>query len=330
MTSPRAALERVFAALERVVTALIYPWCLLRRRAGGPVRVPILMYHQVGPALDGVPGGSDRVTPARFETQMRAITDSGYRVIPFAALVDAIRDGTMGALRRCVVLTFDDGYRGQFVFAYPVLRRRRMPATFFVVAGSLGSMSILPHLSGGPPRPRSGAAPPPAWLPLSADEVREMAAGGMGIGSHALTHRSLGCLRSSERSFELRRSKEILELDAAAVVDQFAYPFGSPAYGDLDPAAEEALRAAGYAGACTTVVGRAGALSDRLALPRVPVDDDDGPFRLRCKLAGAYDWVGPVKLLWQSLVPRRERVNAESQEAPGAGPALTVHEHPGH
>jgi len=58
MTFVRAALERIFAALERAFTALVYPWCLLRERAGCAVRVPILMYHQVGPALDSVTGGS--------------------------------------------------------------------------------------------------------------------------------------------------------------------------------------------------------------------------------------------------------------------------------
>jgi len=326
----RAALEHIFAALERVVTALVYAWGLARGRGRGEVRVPILMYHQVGLALEGVPGGSDRVTPARFETQMQAIADAGYRVIRLATLVGAIRDGRIHELRRSVVLTFDDGYRGQFAFAYPVLKRRRLPATFFVVAGSLGSMSLLPHLSGGPPFPRSGAPPSPAWLPFSPDEVREMTAGGMSIGSHALTHRSLGCLRPSERSVELRRSKEILERDAGAPVDLFAYPFGSPAYGDLDPAAQEALGDAGYAAACTTVIGRAGALSERLALPRVPVDESDGPFRVRCKLAGAYDWVGPIKLLWQLTVPRLDRVNATAPPEPETAPAWTIHEHPGH
>jgi hypothetical protein len=124
--------------------------------------------------------------------------------------------------------------------------------------------------------------------------------------------------------FEARRSREALERDTGARVDLFAYPFGSPAYGDLDAGTEEALHEAGYAAACTTEVGRAGESSDRLALPRIPVEESDGPFRIRCKLAGAYDWVGPIKLVWQSLVPRRERVNAESSEATGAGPVLTI------
>ena len=328
MRLARAALEGIFTALERLVTALVYPWCLWRAR--GAVRVPILMYHQVGPALAGIAGGNDRVSPARFATQIEAIAGAGYRVVPLATLVGAIREGRIHELRRSVVLTFDDGYRGQFAFAYPVLQRKRLPATFFVVAGSLGSMSPLPHLAGGTPHSRFPAAPSPAWLPLSPDEVREMAAGGMCIGSHALTHRSLGCLRPAERAFEARSSKAILEHQSGATVDLFAYPFGSPAYGDLDAAAEEALDAAGYAAACTTVVGRVAAGSDRLALPRIPIDANDGPLRIRCKLAGAYDWVGPMKLLWQSTVPRLERVNAEAPEATGAGPALTIHERPGH
>ena len=330
MSFVRATLERIFALLERVVTALVYLGCLLRRRGRGAVRVPILMYHQVGPALDGRPESADRVSPARFETQMQAIADAGYRVIRLATLVGAIRDGRIRELRRTVVLTFDDGYRGQFVFAYPVLRRRRLPATFFVVAGSLGSMSLFPHLTGGTSLSRLPSDSAPAWLPLSPDEVREMAAGGMSIGSHALTHRSLGCLRPSEQSFEARASKVILEHEIGDRVDQFAYPFGSPAYGDLDPAAEETLDANGYAAACTTVVGRAGESSDRLALPRVPICESDGPFRIRCKLAGAYDWVGPIKLLWQLTVPRLDCVNATSTEEAGMGPALTIHGHPGH
>jgi peptidoglycan/xylan/chitin deacetylase (PgdA/CDA1 family) len=326
----RAAIEAIFAVLERVVTTLIYPWCLLRQRATGPIRVPILTYHQVGPAVAGLTGGNDRVSPARFATQIEAIAGAGYRVVPLATLVDAIREGRIHELRRSVVLTFDDGYRGQFAFAYPVLRRKRLPATFFVVAGSLGSMAPLPHLAGGMPFSRLHAAPSPAWLPLSTDEVREMAAGGMCIGSHALTHRSLGCLRPSEKAFEARSSKAILEHESGATVDLFAYPFGSPAYDDLDAVAEEVLVATGYAAACTTVVGRAGAGSDQMALPRIPIDASDGPFRVRCKLAGAYDWVGPLKLLWQSKVPRLERVNAVSFGGPETGFAQTIHEHPGH
>jgi hypothetical protein len=33
---------------------------------------------------------------------------------------------------------------------------------------------------------------------------------------------------------------------------------------------------------------------------------------MRCKLAGAYDWVGALKSRWQALAPREERVDLGS------------------
>jgi peptidoglycan/xylan/chitin deacetylase (PgdA/CDA1 family) len=213
-------------------------------------------------------------------------------------------------LGRAVVLTFDDGYRGQFAFAYPILRWHRLPATFFVTAGYLGTNRFFPHLALETAAAGNGASPSPAWLPLSWDEVKEMAGHGIGIASHAVSHRSLGRLAAEEAEFEVRRSKEVLERRLGIRVDLFAYPFGSRAYGDFDRGIEDILRGTGYRGACTSVVGRSGPGVDPLALPRIPMEDGDGPFRVRCKLAGAYDWVGVVKSLWQRLAARQERVDA--------------------
>ena len=69
------------------------------------------------------------------------------------------------------------------------------------------------------------------------------------------------------------------------------------------------LGAQGYAAACTTVIGRCAADADPYAMPRIPMDETDGPFRVRCKLAGAYDWVGRVKSLAQRLLAREDRVD---------------------
>jgi peptidoglycan/xylan/chitin deacetylase (PgdA/CDA1 family) len=306
--APRHLLEGLFFALERAVTALLYPWCALRERLGTSVRVPIFMYHQVSRPLKGVASCRDGVSPGRFERQIRAILDAGYRVIPLETLIRELRSGTP-EVRRCVVLTFDDGFRGQFVYAYPILRRHRLPATFFVIAGHVGEYAFFPHLAFDRSAGGRGGAPSPAWLPLSWDELREMARSGIDIGSHSLSHRSLGLLGAGEAAGEVRRSREILERGAGARVEFFAYPFGSRAYGDFDRGIRDVVRDAGYGGACTTVVGRTARGADPFALRRIPIEDSDGPFRIRCKLAGAYDWVGPVKSLWQRLVAREERVD---------------------
>ena len=306
MRALRRAFETLFFLIERAVTAALYPVCLLRKTLGGPARVPILMYQQVG----GRPSCHDRVSPERFERQIRAILDAGYRVIRLSELIHALEQGQVGDLRRAAVLTFDDGYRGQFVFAYPVLRWNRLPATFFVTPESIGTNTFFPHLSFLNTTRESETSPPLAWLPLSWDEVREMAGHGIDIESHAVSRRSLGHLAAAEAAFEARRSKELLERRLGVPVDLFAYPFGWEAYGDFHRGIQDILRATGYRAACTTVVGRSGPGVDPLALPRIPMEQRDGPFRVRCKLAGAYDWVGAVKSLWQRLALREERADA--------------------
>ncbi|HKN47469.1 MAG TPA: polysaccharide deacetylase family protein [Candidatus Polarisedimenticolia bacterium] len=305
----KRALERLFFVVESVVTALIYPFCLLRDRLAGQAGIPILMYHQIGRPVDGKRFCRDSVSPERFEAQMGALLEAGYEVVPLSGLVPGPQGLPREAPGRRAVLTFDDGYRDQVVNAYPILRRRRLPATFFLVAGSIGRPDPLPHLSLQDTDVREGG-PASGWLPLAWEEIEMIAAGGIAIGSHGLSHRSLGTMSHEEAEVEARRSREILGERLGIPVDLFAYPFGSEAYGDFDVEIQAILSAAGYRAACTTVIGRNGGGADRLALRRIPMQERDGPFRVRCKLAGAYDWVGMMKALWQRLVPREERVEA--------------------
>lgn len=307
MSMLKRVLSRIFFRMERAVTAALYPLCRLREAFSGTVRVPILMYHQVGPPVGG-PARTESMSPLSFERQMHAILDAGYRVVALHDLVRILDEGRVEDLRRSVVLTFDDGYRGQFVFACPVLQRLRLPSTFFVTTGLVGKPAFLPHLA--IPKAPGEATPPLAWLPLSWDEVIEMSRQGIDIGSHAVTHRSLGRLADREAELEAWTSKETIERRAGIRVELFAFPFGSAARGDFDRGLQETLRASGYRGACTRVIGRCGPDSDPLALPRIPMEEGDGPFRVRCKLAGAYDWIGPFVSLWQRLTERDERADA--------------------
>lgn len=319
MSMLKRVLSRLLVPIERAVTAALYPACRLREALSGTVRVPILMYHQVGPPVGG-PARTESMSPLSFERQVHAILDAGYRVIALHDLVRVLESGRVEDLRRAVVLTFDDGYRGQFAFACPVLQRLRLPSTFFVTTGLVGKPAFLPHLA--IPKAQDETTPPLAWLPLSWDEVKEMARQGIDIGSHAVTHRSLGRLAGREAELEAWTSKEALERRAGIRVELFAFPFGSAARGDFDRGLQETLRASGYRGACTRVIGRCGPDSDPLALPRIPMEEGDGPFRVRCKLAGAYDWVGPFVSLWQSLterdVPEESAIPLDAR-APRAG-----------
>ncbi len=304
--SVRDLAERLFFVVERVVTATLVPWYALLARVG-QVQVPVLMYHQVTHD-SGARLSDDAVSEAGFETQMRALVAHGFRVIGLRELLDRLDDGRIETLRGAAVVTFDDGYRDQVRLAAPVLRRLGLTATFFLVTGQIDRGGPFPHLR--EQFARAGAEPPDGWHVASWEESGALIAMDQSVGSHSVTHRSLGLLDGGGLMAEVADSRAGLERHLGVPVDLFAYPFGSVAYGDVTPAVRSALRAAGYRGACTTAIGRNGGAADPLAIRRIPVDRTDGPFRIYAKLIGAYDWVGVVKTAWQSRVSRRELVDS--------------------
>jgi peptidoglycan/xylan/chitin deacetylase (PgdA/CDA1 family) len=271
------------------------------------------MYHQIGRPVHRVKACEECVSPVRFERQMRALIDAGYRAVTMTQLAEDLpRLGTEAPPQRTAVVTFDDGLSGQFVNGYTVLRRLGLVATFFLVAARLGTREFQPHLQMPQHPVDTPDSPESDWRTMAWEQAGEMVSSGMEIGCHSLTHRSLGALAPAELDAEVRRSKHMLEHRLGTSVTAFAYPFGSRAYDDVNPNVERAVSAAGYRAACTTTVGSNDRETPPFALRRIPIEERDGPFRMRCKLAGAYDWVGAVKSRWQTLAPREERVDLGS------------------
>lgn len=100
------------------------------RRIGGP-RVSVLMYHRVH--SEGDPLGLT-VKPDSFDRQLRLLKDR-YPVVSLDQAVEELGAGTLN--RHVFVITFDDGYRDNFLHAYPILSRHGIPATIFVTCEPL-------------------------------------------------------------------------------------------------------------------------------------------------------------------------------------------------
>ncbi len=65
-----------------------------------------------------------------FERQMQMLAER-FRVVPLREIVQAIRAGK--TLERTCAITFDDGYRGNYLYAAPILERLGFTAAFFVI-----------------------------------------------------------------------------------------------------------------------------------------------------------------------------------------------------
>lgn len=116
---------------------------------------------------------------------------------------------------------------------------------------------------------RAGA--PADCRPMNWDQLREMRAHGMEVGSHGVDHNMLSKLPYARMVAEVVGSKRVLERELGGAVSVLSYPVGGPDAYDGDTI--EAVRAAGYRMACSYIGGVAAVgESSRYALPRLSVE----------------------------------------------------------
>ncbi len=220
---------------------------LLRRKAA------IVVFHRVGTrSEDGLPGCTTQ--------EFRAYCDffaEYFRVISLGELLDRLGRGE--DVSRCLVITFDDGYRDNYDVAAIELAHRGLPACFFVVTGLVGSRTAPPWSTAG----RTELE----WL--SWEQLGLLAARGFEIGSHTVHHVDLGRLTAADALREITDSKRRLEQALRTPVRYFSYPYGGR--DQMPDAYRTLLRPVGFACCLSAYGGVVTPGTDPLHLPRIPV-----------------------------------------------------------
>jgi peptidoglycan/xylan/chitin deacetylase (PgdA/CDA1 family) len=92
----------------------------------------ILTFHRVRPAKEDAfqPNGSLEITPQFLDEVLTSLDAEGVEIV---ALDEAYRRLMAGErTRRFVALTFDDGFRDNLEYAWPILKRHQAPFTIYV------------------------------------------------------------------------------------------------------------------------------------------------------------------------------------------------------
>ena len=231
----------------------------------------ILCYHEVRPGW-----ASPLATDTGSFAEHCAWLAAHKTVLPLDQAVGRLdRSGRLPVGQ--TALTFDDGFRGLYEHAFPVLRRTGLPATVFLVARTLTPDDRPPDWVDTPPAPSETQQ----LETLTLDQVREMQEAGIGFGSHSYAHADLTQLSFEECVRDLRDSRLLLESLLGGPVPLLAYPRGRH-----NAVVRLATERAGYSHAFTLPERREAA--GPYAVPRVGLYRGNTLSDLRVKSARAY------------------------------------------
>lgn len=121
----------------------------------------------------------------------------------YSVAVDKFKEQLELIKQQGEIITFDDGLEDNFANAYPILKELGLKAYFFVMPDKIGTKGYMD------------------W-----NQVKELAASGMIIGSHGMTHRILTELNETGINYELKESKRLLEEKLGIPIEYFSVPRG--------------------------------------------------------------------------------------------------------
>ena len=210
------------------------------------IHLPILMYHYVSP----IPIGTDSyrreltVEPEIFALHMQYLHDDSYSTVSLLDLHNALKFGIV-LPNKPIILTFDDGYIDHYESAFPILKSYGLQATFFIITG---------HIDEGYPEH------------LNWEQIIEMAAAGMEIGSHSKHHLDLRNKGFDYLVYELLGSYQTLMSELGDPPLSFSYPSGF-----YDTAAIQVVRSIPYRIAVSTEPGDRHTLDDIFTVRRIRI-----------------------------------------------------------
>jgi peptidoglycan/xylan/chitin deacetylase (PgdA/CDA1 family) len=218
------------------------------------------MYHVIAPPPPGAPYPGLYVLPDLFAQQMQALKAAGWHAVTLDQLRAYWTKGAPLGPGKPIVLTFDNGYRSQYVNALPVLRRLGW------VADENMQLSGLPPSQGG----------------LTDAQVHGLVDAGWELDTQGISHADLITLGPSELHYEVDTARQIIRRRYGVPVNWFCYPSGH-----YNATVINEVRAAGFVGSTTVVPGWAGPSSDMYTLPRLRVLGGTSPSALLEQIASS-------------------------------------------
>jgi peptidoglycan/xylan/chitin deacetylase (PgdA/CDA1 family) len=209
--------------------------------------VAILMYHEVLPddglaAVDGLIQSGYVLPQSVFREQLEMMAERGYQTPSLSDFVGWMT-GRNSLPPKSVVITFDDGFAGNFEYALPMLEKLGFRAVFFVATNRIGDPAMM------------------TWSQLAMAASR-----GIEVQSHTASHPLLSQLTPEQTMAEFVESREAIERHLGQRPKALSLPNG-----DTNPWYREIARETGYVAVFGSQFGRNTRSQDLYSLRRIAV-----------------------------------------------------------
>ena len=221
--------------------------------ADGATGAVVVMYHRFGETKYP----STNIRLEQFQAHIEELTSGAYRVLPLTEIVAAMRQGKP-LPDHTVGISIDDAFVSIYAEAWPMLRKADLPFTLFVATGPVDQKT-------------HGFM---TW-----DQIKEMAATGVTIGGHSVSHLHMADATKETNKDEIERSNKRFEEMLGGRPQVFAYP-----YGESSLEVQKLTKEAGYVVAFGQHSGVVGSDDNRFDLPRFAMNETYGDLQ-RFKLA---------------------------------------------
>jgi len=140
MTALAKRIAKYLLAAVLYYSGMLAFFSLLRRFFFNRSNFVILMYHQV---LEENDVEKDYVQPGLyvsrqvFEKQMAFLSEK-YNLLSLERVTEILEKNQSPPLKS-IVITFDDGWRDNYLYAYPILKKYNVPATIFLATDYVGT-----------------------------------------------------------------------------------------------------------------------------------------------------------------------------------------------
>lgn len=211
----------------------------------------VLTFHRVNDKEDE----STLTLHTQLFEELLGVLVREYRIVPLTRLCEmVVKSEPIPA--RTVAITFDDGYLDNFLVAAPILKRRNLPATFFLTSGYIGTTRQFHwDLS------NSVSHPLMTW-----EHAQQLVMEGFEIGAHSVNHLNLGRCSLDVLRQEIVECKHQIEDRLGLQVCGFAYPFGGLAC--MNELTTQVVREAGYLYSCSNYGGKVTGHSNQFNIER--------------------------------------------------------------